>query len=146
MTGGGEPPRYQLLEHTADVAVRVRGRDLPELFRALAFAVVDLMARAESVAPQEERRLEAHGGSIEELVVAWANEILFRLETERLLLPWLDIEAVTPTCVRGIARGESLDADRHGWKGELKSATYHELAVRRDEVGGEWVAELVLDV
>jgi len=137
--------RYELLEHTADLAVRVRGAELPELLANVAWAMVDLMADAASVAPRESRPLIVRAESLEELVVGWANEIIFRFETETLLLPMTENLTVSGFEAHGVARGESLDRTRHGWKTELKSATYHDLVVRR-EAGGVWCAELVVDV
>src|SRR5579885_1026616 len=137
---------YELLEHTADVAIRVRGRDLPELLAEVAHAVVDLMADAKSVERKESRAIALAAANCEELVVAFANELLFLCETERLLLPWVDIETASPTQVRAVAHGERIDPARHGWKGELKSATYHDLAVHSDPKGENWSVDLVLDV
>jgi len=137
-------PRYELLEHTADVAVRVRGADFGELYAGIVWAVVDLMADASAVAATVSCPIDLAAESPEELVVALANEILFHFETDRLLLPHLAPTSAGPTSVRGALRGEPLDPGRHLWKTELKSATYHDLAVRTDESG--LVVDLVLDV
>jgi SHS2 domain-containing protein len=145
-------PRYELLEHTADLAVRVRGATLGELLANLAWAMVDLMADAAAVEPRETRPLVVRAASREELVVAWANEILFHFETERLLLPWVENSSVSESDTeprfeaRATARGEGLDPSRHGWKTELKSATYHELAVHHEPGGKGWCAVVVVDV
>src|SRR5262245_26097734 len=137
-------PRYELLEHTADVAIRVRGSDFGELYAGIVWAVVDLMADAQAVARAAERPLDLAASGTEELVVALANEALFYFETERLLLPLLSVASAGATWVRGTLAGELLDAGRHGWKTELKSATYHDLALRRENAG--LVLDLVLDV
>jgi len=136
--------RYELLEHTADVAVRVRGADLGELYAGIVWAVVDLMADAARVVPSTARPLDLAAAGPEELVVALANEVLFLFESERLLLPQLEVAAATATALRGTLRGEPLDTARHGWKTELKSATYHDLALRKNE--GALEVDLVLDV
>jgi SHS2 domain-containing protein len=136
--------RYELLEHTAVLAVRVRGTDLPELLANVAWAMVDLMAEAGAVELRESREVAVRGESLEELVVAWANEVLFCFETETLLLPAVENLTVTGLEARGVLRGERLDRERHGWKTELKSATYHDLAVQKSETG--WSADLVVDV
>jgi protein archease len=137
-------PRYELLEHTADLAVRVRGADLAELLANVGWAMVDLMADASAVAVRESREVAVRGESLEELVVAWANEVLFRFETETLLLPAVENLSVIGLEARGVLRGERLDRDRHGWKTELKSATYHDLSVQKLPDG--WRADLVVDV
>ncbi|HJZ88570.1 MAG TPA: archease [Polyangia bacterium] len=140
------PQKYELLDHTADVAIRVQGADWGQLLASIAWAVVDLMASAHLVAPRAERALTVEAASAEELIVAWANEILYRFETERLLLPHVEIEAASPTKVRARARGETLEPTRHQWKGELKSATYHDLVLRRADDGAGFSVDLVLDV
>jgi len=102
------------------------------------------VGHAGSVALSESREVAVSGESLEELIVAWANEVLFRFETETLLLPAVEHLTVSGLQVRGLLRGERLDRHRHGWKTELKSATYHDLAVRKGSDG--WSADLVVDV
>jgi SHS2 domain-containing protein len=138
-------PYYRLLEHTADVAIEVRGADLAELLKNLAYAMVDLMAAADAVRAREERPISLAADSDEDLLVAWANEIVYRADSEGLLLPFAEGVRAGGHRAEGLLRGERLDPARHQWRGELKAATHHDLALRRDATGG-LVATLVIDV
>jgi SHS2 domain-containing protein len=134
--------RYELVEHTADLAVRVRGRDLPELLSHLAFAVVDQLAPADRVVPTHAVRVELVAPDRELLAVALANEIIYRWDAEGLVLPWLEVERVSDTALAGTLRGEPVGT--HEPRAGLKAATYHELAITAGTDGLELF--LVFDV
>src|SRR5262249_19205707 len=137
--------RYELLEHTADLAIRVRGADLAELLGNLSYAILDLMVEAGGVEPRETHPISIIADSPEDLLVAWANEILYWADSERLLLPFVEGMHAEGTRAEASLRGERLDPARHLWKGELKAATHHDLALARDPSGG-LLATLVIDV
>jgi len=126
--------RYEWVEHTADIAVRVRGLDLPSLLANLAFATADQLASADRVASSVAVPISLSAPDREALAVALANEIIYRREAEGLLLPWLDVDAATDTTLTGTLRGEPA-APAHELRAGLKAATYHELSLR-DTVGG----------
>ncbi len=122
----------------------VHGADAGAIYANAAFALADLICDADAVAPREERAVQATGADLAETVVRLMNALLYLVDADRLVLPHLEVAEATPTSVRGVARGEPLDTARHGFKGALKAATYHDLAVWQAE-GGLRV-RVVLDV
>ncbi|HZC18074.1 MAG TPA: archease, partial [Rubrobacteraceae bacterium] len=46
--------------------------------------------------------------------------------------------------LEALLAGAPLDLEGYGWQGEIKSATFHELAVEFKEEG--WQARVILDV
>jgi SHS2 domain-containing protein len=136
-------PRYRTAEHTADRAVWVYGRDARELLKNAAWAVVDQVCDARRVRPRVARPLRVAGADPSARLVGLMNELIYRLDAEHLVLPHLTLLAVGPRGLRGVARGEAL-AERHGYKGALKAATYHDLHIERTRTG--WRARVVLDV
>lgn len=86
------------VDHTADLALRVKARTLPALFEQAALGMGRL-ARGEdppddpgSGHPSEVREVAVEGLDCEELLVCWLNELLYLGETERL---WVaDIESL----------------------------------------------------
>jgi SHS2 domain-containing protein len=140
------PPgqRYELLDHTADVAIRVGGGDLSVLLANLAYAACDLMADADSVAQVVTREIRIAAAAPEQLIVQFVGELLFLFDTERLLLPWAELTHADPKLAVGRVSGEAIDLHRHAYKGELKAATYANLRLRHDDA--LWQIDLVLDV
>src|SRR5689334_22875972 len=125
------------MEHTADLAVRVRGRDLAELCRNLAFTVCDLLASAGLVTGRgTSLPVTLDAPDREGLCVALANELIFQRDAHGLLLPALDVETVTATGLTGTLRGEPAE-ERHELRAGLKAATWHEISVTETPDGLE---------
>jgi len=66
---------YEYIEHTADVAVRVFGKNLEELFKNAAQATFNLIT---DYTPSEdkERDIDLEGKTLEDLLVNWLNELI----------------------------------------------------------------------
>ena len=142
----GDPGRYCLLDHTADLRVQVRGRDLPDLFANAGFALFDLLTDVELVRGLEpdDVSVAVPGGDREDLLVEWLRELLYRYHASGRLCCRIESPAVTDTSAAGRTWGEAADPARHRPKHEIKAITYHGLLVR--EESGGWVAEVVMDV
>ncbi len=89
------PYRYLEVEHTADRALRVWGRELPDLFVGAARGMTGLMADLDGLVATEWREVRLEGWDRESLLVDWLNELLFLTETERLLFVDYRIESLT---------------------------------------------------
>ena len=77
--------RYEYLEHTGDIGIRAYGGTLKELFinaaQGLLEAIADLTTDRYSDAQTE---IEVSAESLEELMVAWLDELNFRHEVEEV--------------------------------------------------------------
>lgn len=132
--------RYELLEHTADLALRVYGRDLRELFANAAFAMFSQLADIEHIEAPISRQVAVEGVDYESLLVNWLNELLYLHDTKREVYASFDIDELTP---------HRLKATVHGDKNQeihtvIKGATYHDLAIAQTPEGYE--ATIVFDV
>ena len=83
---------YEFFEHTADVGAVVRGATLPRLFENAARAMFDLICDLRTVRPRRAVRIVVRGESLEDLLVRWLSELLFRLETQGLLFTSFAVE------------------------------------------------------
>ena len=68
--------RYEQFPHTADIGIRVFGKDLKELFENAAFALFDTLADLEGLKPSIEETVKVAGDSPEGLLVAWLDELI----------------------------------------------------------------------
>ena len=141
-------PAWEHFEHGADIGVRGSGRDPAEAFAAAGRALLALVtADPERIESRVGCEFELQASTLESLLVAFLNELIFRLDTERLLLGHLEPvlegqEGHWTLHVR--ARGERYDPLAHDGTVEPKGATYTGLRVAGDASG--WVAECVIDV
>jgi SHS2 domain-containing protein len=134
------------MDHTADVGVEIEAGDLAELFAAALDALVDIMLASPPERADESREIRLAAASLDGLLVRWLEEWIFLIHSSRRVPVDADIEIVEDDGWRLAAtvRDAPLDPDRHGWKGEVKGATYHGLDVRRHD--GGWRASIVFDV
>ncbi|HEU5180890.1 MAG TPA: archease [Candidatus Polarisedimenticolia bacterium] len=138
------PVAYDLLDHTADLGVVVRGGDLADLFARAGAVLADLHYEPERVAGKETRELVLQGYEPESLLVRWLNELIVMRETEDFLWRRLEVDLSEGLLLHTRLAGESLDPGRHRPKTAMKAATYHELRVRPTPGGFE--AQIIFDV
>ena len=142
-------PSSEHFEHGADVGVRGFGATPARAFEEAAKALFALLVeRPEAVCPQIEERLEVEAANLEELLVAFLNELISLSDTRRIVFGQFEVEisggSSSPFRLTGRARGESFDPGRHEFTVVPKGATYTALRVARD--GEQWVAQCVVDV
>ena len=140
------PRGYEFFAHTADVGAIVRGATLPRLFENAALALSDLMCDRRGVRPRRRVRLAVTGSGLDDLLVRWLSELLYRHETEGWLFSSFKIEKVDRFRfrARGVARGEPIDRSRHRRLREVKAVTYHQMRIVRGR--GAWRVRIVFDV
>jgi len=137
-------PRYEEIEHTADVALRVRGRTFPDLLAAAAEGMFSLVGAARFEESETTlRSVPISGGSAEERLHAWLRACLRAFNVEGFFPVEIRIESEAAGLV-GRLRGGRFDASRHEFRSEVKGVTLHGLAVRETPDGFE--AEIVFDV
>jgi SHS2 domain-containing protein len=135
---------FELLEHTADVGFRVRGRALEELFAAAGEALQAIAFDTAAVEPRERYALSASGEDLESLLVNWLSEVLYWMDGRRVLIGRFEILELTPERIAAEGWGEPWDPARHPARTGVKAVTYHQLRVAREGEG--WVAEVYLDI
>jgi SHS2 domain-containing protein len=135
------------LDHTGDVALEVRAEHLNGLFAAAARGLLGILFARPPDAAQEDAAVTLAAGTLEELLVAWLDEVLFLVQTRANVPADLDV-AVHDEGGRwrlearlGVA---PFDARAQGWQGEVKATTHHGLHVAQGRDG--WRAEVVFDV
>ena len=136
--------RYEELDHTADLRLRIFGADERELFANAAFALFDRIVDLASVRAQVAHEIEASGADIEETLVNFLSELLYRRETQNILYRDCEIRELTLQRVRSVCMGETFSPSRHEAKAEIKAVTFHDVEITRR--GGRLEVTLTFDV
>lgn len=146
MDGGFLP--FEPVDHTADLAYIARGRTREELFENAARALMSCYLDLATVEPREELPLRLEGEDEEECLIAWLQEMIYRVEVHRFLCCEFVVRRVAPPDVEAVCRGERLDPSRHALLTELKAATYHDLRIETEETpsGRIYRTRIVLDL
>ncbi len=144
-------PSSEHFDHGADVGVRGRGSTPAEAFAAAARALFALVADDLSrVEPRIAVPVACEPAPLEELLVAYLNELIFLADARRLAFGRFEVdiepagEGLGLFRLSGIALGEPYEPSRHESTVEPKGATFTSLRVAREE--GGWVAQCVVDV
>ena len=138
------PAKYRQLPHTADLAWRIRGGSLPELFENAAGALVATMTDRRYIRRLEKREIEVESPDREALLVDWLNHLLYLFDVAGFLGREFQVTALTDRRLQATAWGEVFDPGRHPEKTAIKAATYHHLAIVPREDG--WQATVILDL
>jgi protein archease len=138
------PPRFEILEHPADVGFRAYGATLEELFASAALALISIAGEIEKIEERERREIAVTGDDTESLLYAWLAEIVALADADRLVLRRVEVTSLGPGRVTGAAYGERYDRNRHRAGTAIKAVTYHKFFVKPSGKG--WVAEVFLDV
>jgi SHS2 domain-containing protein len=138
------PVLFEVVDHTGDLGVVVRGRTLPELFERAAAAMFAQLADLARVEPREEDTIRAEAPDREALLVAWLSELLVRHSLDGKVYSCFEVTTLGDRRLEGRVWGEPTEPDRHGAHTELKAVTYH--CLRIDRPGKEWRARVIFDV
>ena len=137
---------FEITEHTADLGLHVWAPSQAVLFEQAALALSSLLCDPATVELRETFTLvaEAPAGSPDALLVAWLNELLYRVEADGIVFSRFTVEGLTRRYVSARVQGEPIDQRRHQPRFTVKAATYHDLSVSEHE--GRWEASVLLDV
>lgn len=141
---------YEEIEHTADWAIRVRGRDLAELFAAAARGMFSLLTDLSAVEARREIELDLRAIDTETLLVDWLNELLYLSEQRQIVFNEFEIIQLDEPEAGRIERVARLRARvaggpvPGGLRKVIKAATFSSLAIDRDAAA--YSTEIVFDV
>jgi len=135
---------YEILDHTADVRVRIEGRGFEDFLRSAALALMDLISDRTKVKPVEGVGFEIKAETGEELLIKMLGEILYVTRVRDMVFHDLEIEMTGEYKVKGRLLGEKFDSARHELGLDIKAATYHNLKIQR--VNDRFIAEVVFDI
>ncbi len=121
--------KYKIIDHTADVCVRVSGKSLEDIFIGSARAMMEVITDVNKVKTSREVSITAYGENYEELLVNWLQEILYLHEVEKMVFKDFEIKLENATGAVGKAYGEKIDLGRHEFFSNIKAVTYHNLKI-----------------
>jgi len=136
---------WEHFHHLADIGIRGIGRTLEEAFAEGAYALMAVIASPRWVEPRQSVDITCQAEEPDLLFADWINELIYEMDTRRMLFSRFDVTIRDGTRLEATARGEPVDPDRHELAVAVKAATYMELKVEKTD-GGTWVAQCVVDV
>src|SRR3989304_6213637 len=116
---------YEELDHTADWALRIHGKDMGERCLHAASAMLAACGARPGTVPPVERRVSLQAGNREVLLVRWLQEVLYFPDVFHPLPTRIEVKV--PRGLDLPPRGQ--EADLAGVDKPIKAVTYSGLAV-----------------
>ena len=136
---------YEYVEHTADMGLRVRGKNLSELLTNAAQGLFETIAVVDTVDETTSVEIHIAAESVEDLFVAWLDELIFQHETKEIFFKRAAVQQCSETEILATVYGEQANFDKHEVYTEIKSVTYHQLEVVQ-KPDGSWFAQVIFDL
>lgn len=135
----------RFLEHTADVAIEVRARSLEGCFARAAAGMFACFTAPNGVSTSIQTvEVDVEADGVDELLVAWLEELLYQSEVKGLALHEFTVTQVSKQRVKGSARGPLYGDGSQTTGPAVKAVTRHGFELRKSR--GYWVARILFDV
>ncbi len=135
--------KCEQLDISGDVGLRIRAKDVGELFEHAALCMYELITDTSGISQTEKKNITLSADSYETLFVLWLNELIFLFDTYSFIGTAFSVQ-VEKTTLKAHISGGILDADAHERRLLLKAATYHNLSLRKS--AGSWEATVIFDI
>lgn len=134
---------YEILEHTADIGIKITGRFLTEIFWKAIHAMTDLLSGGIEIKPRIEKGFTTKEENIETAFVSILEEIIYLFEKESFLPSTCSVKTKEDAYEIKL-KGDIVSAEdiRNGT--EIKAVTYHQLEIK--EVRDGYQATVIFDV
>lgn len=135
---------FRLLEHTADIGILAWGNTPQDVLLQSARGLCEILINSAPRSDGSQLPVKLEFTVLEELLVAWLNELIFLIGTRGFIPQKITIDRLG---------SERLEATLQGWypppaalilKTEIKAATYHQILFRRQ--GDRWLGKIYLDL
>ena len=138
------PLEYQIINHTADMGIIVKGPDVRNLFVIAAQAMIDLMVKGDISERIATRDIFVEAEDFPDLMVRWLGEILYLFEGESLIVNSIEIKSISPIRLKAKLGLTKFDHQNQEILREIKAVTYHQISVNKTNDG--WEAKVIFDI
>ena len=135
---------YQIIDHTADLGIVVKGVDVKDVFIRAGYAMTDLMVKADISEKGAKRKVLVEGEDFPDLMVRWLGEILYLFDGEHILVSAIEISSISSIQLQSTLTVVPLKRGHHEILREIKAVTYHQISVERKNDG--WEARIIFDI
>jgi len=134
--------KYKILEHKADIKIKVFGKTLEELFKNAALAMAQILKRDPKLrihpnASKEKMKIKSLGREI--LLVDFLNEILARSQINKCLYRVSSFKIQDSSI-----EAELISYPVESFDEDIKAATYHDLKISQKD--GRFEVVILFDI
>ncbi|MEO0292978.1 MAG: archease [candidate division WOR-3 bacterium] len=134
---------YEVIEHTADLGIKVKGNSLPILFKNAILATSELLSGKIKVNPIIEKNLTIKEKNRRTALVSILQEIIFLFESELFLSTECSVNIKKHTYKIKL-KGENISPSQIESGTEIKAVTYHQLEIKK--IKNRYEATIIFDI
>jgi SHS2 domain-containing protein len=139
----GSNKDYKIINHTADIGIKLTGRFLTEIFWKAMHATVDILSGGIEIYPRIERGFTTKEKNIETAFVSILEEIIYLFEKESFL-PAMCSVRIKENAYEIRLKGDIVSAEDVKNGTEIKAVTYHQLKIKKVRNG--YQATVIFDI
>ena len=126
---------YRDLDHMTDAFIEVVGNTMDEAFENAGISVVDTIVDIKSVENKEDREIEIHANDLKNLLYSWLEEVIILTITDGFAGKIFNVKITKNEGYHLLAnvRGEEINFEKHHFKMEIKSPTYHLMEIKDEK-------------
>lgn len=134
---------YEIIDHTADIGIKVMGNTLSNVIEKSIMALSALMIGKIKIIGKEERRFNIEEENIEIALVRILEEILYLFENKRFVVSRCKVDKKKNNYKINL-KGKLYNKEEIKEATEIKAVTYHKLSVK--QLNNHWVATVIFDI
>lgn len=134
--------RFEQIDISGDVGLRVWGRSLDELFENAGIGTSELITDAARIKEHTHRDILLKSDSTESLLVQWLNELIYIFDAYGFLGKRFKVE-IKDNILKAKVTGDDFDPNVNERRLLLKAATYHGLSLKRND---QWEVMVIFDI
>ncbi len=129
---------YNLIEHTADLGVRIKARDYNELFVSAPKILYELIGEIVVLENEvKEEKIILKANDWETLLHDWLSEALYWFDVRERVFEDIRFEILKETYLEARITPKKLDLEKTVIRTEIKAITYHNLKIVQTTEGIE---------
>ncbi|PIP11854.1 MAG: hypothetical protein COT45_02215 [bacterium (Candidatus Stahlbacteria) CG08_land_8_20_14_0_20_40_26] len=132
---------YELIDHTADIGIKVNAETLEGLFTDSAIGTFEIIGHVNTGVDQKVE-ISLKSNILEDLLHDWLSELLYIYETDNIAFSKFKFGGLDETHLKVTAYGEVVEPENA--KTEIKAVTYHNLEVKKDKKG--YSVKIIFDI
>jgi SHS2 domain-containing protein len=136
-------PSFTALDHTADMGIIVRHRNLEGLFEAAAAAMMYIMVRHRDAVEAVQKELSISGVDLPDLMIRWLGEILYLFDADQEVVTSGKILALSQKSLKARISCVPFDPSTFEVLCGIKAVTYHQTHVGKKD--DHWEARVIFD-
>jgi SHS2 domain-containing protein len=134
--------KYEILEHKADLKIRVFGKTREELFENAMVGMFESAKYQKNLKPQiSKTKVKLKSIDFPSLLVDFLSEVLYLVETKKLIFEKVEFQKLSDSEIEATLIGKPLK--RMGV--HIKGVTYHDLDIHQEK-DGSWQATILFDI